>query len=108
MTDHPSPHRPEPVKCLAARERCQALLSLGKGLGRGIADLLEACVRICTLAAEELRLGSGFRRQVCALCAVLCRACADECRLHGGELFEECAEACEQAARECREFALEA
>lgn len=107
MTDLPTPHPREQAKCLAARERCQELLSLGKGLGRGVRDLLESCARICTLAAEELQLGSAYRHQVCALCAVLCRACGDECRLHGDELFLRCADACEQAARECRAIALE-
>lgn len=107
MTD-PSAVPPfEPTKCLAARARCEELLSLGKGVSRSVREMLESCVRACALAAEESQLGSGFRRKVCALCAVLCRACAEECRLQGGELFAQCADACDQAARECHGIALE-
>jgi hypothetical protein len=94
------------AQCLAAGERCGELLSLGKELGCGCREVLEACARICAVAAEELQFGTVFRRQVCALCAVLCRACYDECRQHDGELFARCADACEQAARECRAVAV--
>jgi hypothetical protein len=94
------------TQCLSAADCCAELLSLGNQLKRGCREMLEACVRICSVAAEELSLNSACRRQVCALCAVLCRACHDECRQHAGELFERCAEACDQAARDCRATAL--
>lgn len=100
-------HHATRTQCLVAADRCLELLSLGKELKNSAREMLDACVRICGVAAEELSLNSAYQRQVCALCAVLCRACHDECRLHVGELFEHCAEACARAARECRATALE-
>ena len=107
MQEIPASHRTTRAQCLAAADRCTELLSLGKELKRGAREMLEACARICGVAAEELALNSAYRRQVCALCAVLCRACHDECRQHAGELFEHCAEACVRAAWDCRATALE-
>jgi hypothetical protein len=107
MDEIPASNRVTRTQCLVAADCCNELLSLGKELKRGAREMLEACVRICGVAAEELSLNSAYQRQVCALCAVLCRACHDECRQYAGEIFDRCAEACALAARDCRETALE-
>jgi hypothetical protein len=106
MSKIPLSNQPARAQCLTAADRCADLLSLGESLKSSVREMLDACARICGVAAEELSLNSAYRRQVCALCAVFCRACCDECRLHRGDLFARCAEACELAARECHAAAL--
>jgi hypothetical protein len=51
--------------------------------------LLQACVRECTLCAEECE-GHAEHHRHCAICAKVCRACEAACRaLLDAEAFEE-------------------
>ncbi len=101
-------------QCIAACEQCLAILAAeaaeraGEKTSSQRREIFHACVRICTLVVEEIRLNSAFLSQVCGLCAVLCRACREECQQYRGEQFEFCAQACERAAQECRALALNA
>ena len=96
--------------CESCARMCQDCISRLSGAALSgplehAAELCESARRICAIAAEEMRLNSGFLTQVCALSAVICRACADECRQQEGEGWQACADACWRAAQECHSVA---
>jgi len=92
--------------CRACITACQAWLDRAEASARPHgADLCRSSIRLCQLVIEELKLGSAFSIQVCALGTVICRACADECAAghEPGDL--DCATACLRAAEECHAVA---
>lgn len=65
------------------------------------------CAAICKAAAELIREGSAYAKELCQLCATICIACAEECDKHadmGMEHCRECADACRSCAKETMEI----
>lgn len=94
-------------RCITACERC---LEQFAAEPRGIAmlarvELCRSCARLCTMAVDELSLGSAYLAQICGLCAVVCRACAEECSEHAAMHYRACATACLRAAAACHAVA---
>lgn len=100
--------------CIAAcREcvnACESWLKQGLALDSSVesqhcAELCQSAIRLCQLVVEELKLGSAFSIQVCALGTVICRACAEECAERAEPAGRACAAACFRAAEECHAVA---
>ncbi|MDB6166944.1 MAG: ferredoxin [Lacunisphaera sp.] len=68
-------------------------------------ELCRSCARLCSMAVDELGLGSAYLVQICGLCAVVCRACAEECSEHAAAHYRACATACLRAAAACHAVA---